>query len=70
MVVIESEMDEIREKIRRLEIEMILVERKVGVIPEQKDLRAWSNLNKLGKKIGVLWKSKKPSWQLISESRR
>lgn len=69
MVVTESEMEEVREKVRRLEVEMLLIERKVGLITEQKDPNAWERLDKLGKKINTLWRAKKPSWQIISEMR-
>jgi hypothetical protein len=41
-----------------------------GVKIEKKDPKAWERLDAIGKEISKSWKSKKQSWQLISESRR
>ncbi len=37
---------------------------------ERKDVNAWKKTSDIGKKISKNWKSKKPSYKLIEESRR
>jgi hypothetical protein len=63
-------MDSLENKVRRLEAEIIIMKRIIGVKMEKKDPKVWEKLQKLGKEISKSWKSDKPSWQIISESRR
>ncbi len=59
-----------KNKIDFLETELVTTRKMLGVKMEKKDPKAWSRLEALGKEISKSWKGKKPSWQLISESRR
>jgi len=57
-------------KIDSLETELNVMRRTFGVTMEKKDPKAWDRLHLIGKEIARDWKNKKPSWQLVSESRR
>ena len=57
-------------RIDALETELNIMRRMHGAIMEKKDPKAWDRLHAVGKEITRGWKSKKPSWQLISEARR
>jgi hypothetical protein len=59
-----------RKKIDYLETELNVMRRTFGVTMEKKDSKAWDRLHIIGKEIARDWKSNKPSWQLVSESRR
>jgi len=65
-----KEIESLEGKVRSLETEIIIMKRMVGVKMERKDPKAWEKLQKLGKEISKSWKLDKPSWQIISESRR
>ncbi len=60
----------IENRVKTLETEILVMRRILGAKIEKKDPNAWDKLNALGKKISKSWKSKKPSWKLISEFRR
>ena len=69
-----KEMEEIvkniKDRVGALETEVLAMKRIQGVQIEKKDPKAWERLDAIGKEISKSWKSKKQSWQLISESRR
>ncbi len=52
------------------EAELLTLKRSFGVETERTDLSAWGQLETIGAETSELWKSEKPSWQLISESGR
>ncbi len=60
----------LKSRIDALEIELNAMRRTLGVTMEKKDPKAWDRLHIIGKEIARDWKSKKPSWQLVSDSRR
>ena len=60
----------LEKKVNVLEAELLILKRSFGVETERKDLSAWDQLETIGAEISKLWKSEKPSWQLISESGR
>ena len=60
----------IKDRVDALETEVLVMKRIQGVQIEKKDPKAWERLDAIGKEISKSWKSKKQSWQLISESRR
>lgn len=60
----------LKSRIDTLETELNAMRRMLGATMEKKDPKAWDRLHSVGKKISKEWKSKKPSWQLISEARR
>ena len=60
----------LEKKVNVLEAEITSIKRSSGVETERKDLGAWDQLEIIGAEISKLWKSEKPSWQLISETRR
>lgn len=60
----------IKDRVGALETEVLAMKRIQGVQIEKKDPKAWGRLDAIGKEISKSWKSKKQSWQLISESRR
>lgn len=60
----------IKDRVGALETEVLAMKRIQGVQIEKKDPKAWERLDAIGKEISKSWKSKKQSWQLISESRR
>ena len=60
----------LKNKIDALETELNVMRRALGATMEKKDPRAWDRLHIIGKEIARDWKNKKPSWQLVSESRR
>jgi hypothetical protein len=60
----------LEKKVNVLEVEISTIKRSSGVETERKDLDAWDQLEIIGAEISELWKSEKPSWQLISETRR
>ncbi len=60
----------LKSKIDALETELNAMRRTLGATMEKKDPGAWDRLHIIGKEISRNWKSKKPSWQLVSESRR
>lgn len=60
----------LKNKIDALETELNAMRRTLGATMEKKDPKAWDRLHAIGKEITRDWKSKKPSWQLVSESRR
>lgn len=61
------EKGKLENKIESLEAEIALIKRSIGVREGKKSLSAWKKLEQLGKKK---WKAKKPSWELIAESRK
>lgn len=63
-------MKELERKIGYMETEITLIKRTMGVRAEKKSFSAWNELEKLGKEISKGWGMKKPSWKIISESRR
>lgn len=65
-----KERELLESKIKSLEAEIIIMKKLLNIRMEKKDPKAWERLQKLGKEISKSWKSKKPSWQIISESRR
>ena len=60
----------LKSRINTLESELNAMRRLHGVSMEKKDPKAWERLHAIGREITKEWKSKKPSWQLISEERR
>ncbi|MCD6144825.1 MAG: hypothetical protein J7J03_00270 [Methanosarcinales archaeon] len=60
----------LEKKVNVLEAEISTIKRSSGVKTDRKDLNAWGQLEIIGAEISKLWKSEKPSWQLISETRR
>ena len=60
----------LKNKIDALETELNAMRRTLGATMEKRDPKAWDRLHVIGKEIARDWKSKKPSWQLVSESRR
>lgn len=60
----------IKDRVGALETEVLAMKRIQGVQIEKEDPKAWERLDAIGKEISKSWKSKKQSWQLISESRR
>lgn len=38
--------------------------------PSEKNEKAWEKLEKIGEAVSAKWKSKIPSWKIISQSRR
>jgi len=60
----------LKSRIDTLEIELNAMHRMHGAAMEKKDPKAWERLHAIGREITKEWKSKKPSWQLISEDRR
>jgi hypothetical protein len=60
----------LQNRIDALEIELKAMRRMLGATAEKKDPKAWDRLHLVGKEITSDSKSDKPSWQLISESRR
>lgn len=62
--------ESLEKKVNVLEAEMSTIKRSSGVETDRKDLNAWDQLEIIGAEISKLWKSEKPSWQLISETRR
>lgn len=62
--------DALEKKVNVLEVEISTIKRSSGVETGRKDLNAWGQLEIIGAEISTLWKSEKPSWQLISETRR
>jgi hypothetical protein len=57
-------------RVHLLESEVTMLSKNLGVRASHKDPGAWNRLDALGKEISAKWKSSKPSWKLISESRR
>ena len=71
MPVAESpEIQELKAKIWTLETELSTAQQMAGTRTIKKDAGAWDRLENIGRKIGKDWKSKKTSWEIISESRR
>jgi len=60
----------LKNKIDALETELNAMRRTLGATMEKKDPKAWDRLHVIGTEIARDWKSKKSSWQLVSESRR
>ena len=60
----------LQNRIDALEIELKAMRLMLGAAAEKKDPKAWDRLHMVGIEITRDWKSDKPSWQLISESRR
>jgi len=60
----------LKERVDALETEVVALKRMQGVQLEKKDPNAWERLDAIGEELSKSWKSKKQSWQLISESRR
>ncbi len=60
----------LKSRVDVLETELTAMRRMLGAEIARKDPRAWDRLHAIGKEITKAWKSKKPSWQLISEARR
>ncbi|ODS42987.1 MAG: hypothetical protein MSIBF_06980 [Candidatus Altiarchaeales archaeon IMC4] len=59
----------IENQMENMAVEMTVIKRVLGVKTETKTNEAWQGLEKLGRKIGKSWKSSKPSWEIVSESR-
>ncbi len=66
----EDSIQTLKSRIDTLEMELNTMRRMLGARMEKKDPKAWDRLHAIGRKITREWKSKKPSWQLISEARR
>lgn len=60
----------LKNRVHILETELTAMRRMLGAEIARKDPKAWDRLRTVGKEITKAWKSKKPSWQLISEARR
>ena len=60
----------LKNRIDALETELNAMRRTLGATMEKKNPGAWDRLHVIGKEIARDWKSKKTSWQLVSESRR
>ncbi len=60
----------LKSRIDCLETELNALRRTLGATMEKKDPKAWDRLHVIGKEIAHEWKSKKPSWQIVSEARR
>ena len=60
----------LKERVDALETEVVALKRMQGVQLEKKDPNAWERRDAIGEELSKSWKSKKQSWQLISESRR
>ncbi len=66
----ENTLQTLKGRIDALETELNVVRRMLGASMERKDPKAWDRLHAVGRKIARSWKSKKSSWQLVSEARR
>ncbi len=62
--------ESLKNKIRSLETELRSMTVYAGAAKWKKDPAAWEKLNKLGNEISKSWKIDKPSFKIISESRR
>jgi hypothetical protein len=65
-----EDINALKKRIDYLETELKIMRKSLGVDREKKDPKAWDRLHRIGGEISKAWKSKKPSWQLISEARR
>ncbi|MBU4373237.1 MAG: hypothetical protein KJ714_02105 [Euryarchaeota archaeon] len=66
----ENTIQTLKSRIDALETELNAMRRTLGATIEKKDPKAWDRLHGIGREIARNWKSKKPSWQLVSEARR
>jgi Skp family chaperone for outer membrane proteins len=66
----ENNVQALKSRIDTLETELNAMRRTLGATMQKKDPKAWERLHTIGKKLTREWKSKKQSWQLISEARR
>ncbi len=66
----ESEVKALEERIESIENDIMLLKRSLAIKRGRKDPNAWKKLEKLGKEIGEHWQAERPSWQIISDSRR
>ncbi|MCZ7355738.1 MAG: hypothetical protein O8C66_02830 [Candidatus Methanoperedens sp.] len=66
----EDSIQTLKSRIDTLETELNAMRRMLGAKMEKKNPKAWDRLHAVGREITREWKSKKPSWQLISEARR
>ncbi len=66
----ENNVQALKSRIDTLETELNAMRRTLGATMQKKDPKAWERLHTIGKKLTRGWKSKKQSWQLISEARR
>lgn len=58
------------DRINHLEAELRIMRKSLGLERAKKDPKAWDRLHEIGREISKAWKSRKSSWQLISEARR
>jgi hypothetical protein len=65
-----KEIELLENKVKNLELEVIMMKKIVGIKMGKKDPNAWKKLQEVGKKISKYWRINKPSWQVISEVRR
>ena len=63
-------LEKLEENIRKYGIELIPIKQIVDIKLGAKKSDAWNELGKLGKNISNNWKSKDPSWKIISGNRR
>ena len=61
------ENEKLENKIESLEAEIALIKRSIGIREGKKSFSAWKKIEKISKKK---WKSRKPSWEIISKSRK
>lgn len=66
----ENNVQALKSRIDTLETELNAMRRTLGATMQKKDPKAWERLHTIGEKLTREWKSKKQSWQLISEARR
>ena len=66
----ETRIQNLKNEVKLLKIEIAYLKRILGVEREKKDPKAWEKLGRVGREISDSWKSDKQSWQLISEERR
>lgn len=59
--------EKLENRIEALEAEIEVIKKSIRIHADKKSSSAWKNLEKVRNKK---WKSKKPSWEIISESRR
>ena len=64
------ETEELENKIREAGIRLMPIKQIANIRLGNKMPAAWDSLKKIGEKISGSWKSKEPSWQIISKDRR
>mgnify|MGYP001578927905 CR=1 FL=1 len=60
---------ELENNIRNAGISLMPIKQIADIRLGNKMVSAWDNIKSIGEKISNSWKSKEPSWKIISESR-